>query len=450
MAVNRTRAIALLFTLFSLGFLSTTALSAAELYIDTNAGDDNQVGDIDEPFATIQMGLRVARPGDVILVNDGDYSETVDTIRAGRFGAPITLRALNRRRVIIRASGNVLTARHPYHVFEGLVIDGEMGPGRAVRVREAGSHLVFRDLEVRYSGNNCMDLNGEDILIEGSEIHHCLRWDPETSSVRDAHGITADSVEDLTIRDCDIHHFSGDAIQFSPGRQPWDRVLVERTRMWISPLSKSLGNFRAGQLVGENAFDSKTEHSEFRSRIIFRDVEAFGFRGVIGNQAAFNVKENVDFTIDRATIWGSQLAFRLRGPAKARIRNVVTYKNDFSVRYEKGVDSVLESVTFADEAIFKDGGGNLSTSIVIRNALFANVRSLPEEAADSRSVMLGSTVFFVDALNHNYHLLADQAPIDSGEKLTHIGHDRDGMSRPLGKAYDVGAYEWGHGAQLSD
>ena len=82
--------------------------------------------------------------------------------------------------------------------------------------------------------------------------------------------------------------------------------------------------------------------------------------------------------------------------------------------------------------------------------LFANVRSLPEEAADSRSAIIGSTEIFADALNHDYHLLPGQAPIDSGEKLAHIGHDRDGMSRPSGRAYDVGAYEWGHGAQLSD
>jgi hypothetical protein len=70
--------------------------------------------------------------------------------------------------------------------------------------------------------------------------------------------VTGNSPTNITIRDSDIFFFSGDAIQFSPPREFWDNVLVERTGMWIAPLPEDAGNFKKGVVYGENAFDSKT------------------------------------------------------------------------------------------------------------------------------------------------------------------------------------------------
>jgi len=49
---------------------------------------------------------------------------------------------------------------------------------------------------------------------------------------------------------------------------------------------------------------------------------------------------------------------------------------------------------------------------------------------------------FVDAARHDYRLAAGAAAIDAGVSLSAVTVDRQGVPRPVGVAYDIGAYEW--------
>ncbi len=48
---------------------------------------------------------------------------------------------------------------------------------------------------------------------------------------------------------------------------------------------------------------------------------------------------------------------------------------------------------------------------------------------------------FVDAVNHDFHLNSDSGCIDQGTTLNEVTVDKEGISRPQGSAYDIGAYE---------
>src|SRR6185295_16784243 len=202
----------------------------------------------------------------------------------------------------------------------------------------------------------------------------------------------------------------------SPPRAFWDNVVVERTTMWTGPLPAAAGMFPAGIVVGENAFDSKTPASGPRSRITFRNVVASGYKGFITNQAAFNLKENVDAVIDGVTIHGAEIGFRLRAPALVTIRNAVTYGNDKSARYEDGIANLrIVNVTFADAVPFMDGGGGgLGAGFTLKNGLFL-APSLPMEAMGSASNLLADAGMFVNAAKNDYHLAAKSTPVDKGE-----------------------------------
>ena len=89
--------------------------------------------------------------------------------------------------MVTGGSGNVVSVAHGYYVFEGFVIDGLFGAGRAVEIETAGRGAVLRDLEIKNAGRNCVDMDSPpSVLIEKSEIHHCLFDDPGTAGPDDA------------------------------------------------------------------------------------------------------------------------------------------------------------------------------------------------------------------------------------------------------------------------
>jgi hypothetical protein len=267
------------------------------------------------PFGSIQSALNAAQPGDVISVLDGTYAEAITTVRAGSGSARITLRSLNGRgTVTLTAAGRVLTVNHPYVSIEGLVFDGQYGLNDTVRVSAGGSFLRLTNCEVRRSSYDLIDMAApEGVVIENCLIHRALN---AAGGRTDAHGIVAGAVRDLVIRDTEIHTFSGDGLQVDPGRASpgWTRVTLERARIWLAPLPAAENGFAAGTVPGENAVDTKASAAFPRASILLRDVTAYGFRnGLIGNMAAFNLKEQIDATVERVVVYDSEIAFRLRG-----------------------------------------------------------------------------------------------------------------------------------------
>jgi hypothetical protein len=285
------------------------------------------------------------------------------------------------------------------------------------------------------------------VLIERSVIHRCLWWDG--TARQDAHGIVAGAVHGLTIRDVEIHTFSGDGIQLDPGRAlpGWDDVLVEDTRIWLAPLPAREAGFAAGAVPGENGIDTKTNPKAPRASMVVRNTTARGFRkGFINNMAAFNIKENVDVTLDRVTVSASEVAFRLRGPganggAWARVRNAVVQDVATGIRYEDDIQLVEAAhVTFGlgvGRAFHAASSG--WAGVEVRNSVVVGA-SLPTEApATGRNLAVASSAF-VDAAAGNYRLVAGGSAVDAGQIVDGIIVDRDGNARVQGTAPDLGAY----------
>jgi hypothetical protein len=430
-------------------FLLPGAAGAAEWFVASGAKGN---GTSQSPFGSIQAALNAAAAGDTIVVRAGTYRESLRTVRNGAAGRPITIRAeRGRGSVTVTALGRVVRVDHSHHVFEGLILDGQYGTSRLAVVNSGGSYFVLRDSEVRRSSRNCVDLAAPvGVLIEKSLIQRCLNW--TDGRRRDAHGIAGGAVRDLTIRDVEIHTFSGDAVQIDPGRRApgWDRVVIENCRFWLGPLERSENGFPAGMVPGENAIDTKTLASAPRAALTIRDTLAWGFRGgTIANMAAFNLKENVDVVIDRVTVWDSEIAFRLRGGgsdtsrgALVRLQNAVIHSVAIAVRYEDNIQNLrVWNSTFGRSVSRPFVNAQASASQVnVRNLVMLG-SGLPREASHSSNLAVASDSF-VGASRHDYRLVATSPAVDKGVTLGGVPDDRAGISRPRGKGYDVGAYEY--------
>ena len=400
------------------------------------------------PFGQIQQALSVAQPGDTVTVRPGTYLEALRTVRGGLAGQLIRVRASATRGSVIvtTRSASVLRIAHPYITVEGLVLDGQYGAYDTVVVSTGANFLTLRNLEVRRSTKDLIDIGAPtSVLIDQSLIHHALN---AANGRTDAHGVVAGAVRDLTIRDSEIHTFSGDGFQADPGRAApgWSDVIIEGTRIWLGPLPAPANGFAAGIVPGENAVDTKTHASSPRARLTIRDTVAWGFRnGLITNMAAFNLKENVDVTVDRVTVHDSYIAFRTRGPganggARVTVKNAVVYNTQTAFRYEDDIETlnVWNTTLGANVARAFQAASSGNSGLDVRNLLVLG--SLPSVGAHSSNLAVGDDAF-VNVAAHNYTLAPGSAAIDTGATLAAVTVDRAGTARPQGNGHDVGAYE---------
>ncbi|HUE89001.1 MAG TPA: choice-of-anchor Q domain-containing protein [Vicinamibacterales bacterium] len=426
--------------------LSVAPAAAAEWFVaPAGAGPGTKAA----PFGRIQDAIDVAGPGDTISVLAGTYAERLRTVRHGKAGATIRLRAEGPRgSVLVTMSGRVLTVSHAYFTVEGLVFDGQYGADDTVRVATAASYFTLRDSEVRRSTHDLIDLGGPaGVLIEHCLIHHALN---ARDGRTDAHGIAAGAVRKLTIRHTEIHTFSGDGFQVDPGRSApgWSDVVIDSVRFWLAPLPRPENGFAAGVVPGENAIDTKASARLPRARLTVRNTTASGFRnGLISNMSAFNLKEHIDATLDGVTVFDSEIAFRLRGEGSAAtgawvtLQNAVVHTVATAYRYEEDIaqlriwnNTLGTGVTRAFQAAQSSQNG-----LDVRNVLVLGPR--PAEAADASNLSVDARAF-VDAARHDYRLAPAAPAIDTGVTLPGVSADRDGVKRPVGSKYDVGAYEW--------
>ena len=430
----------------SLTLVTPTPAAAAEWFVAAGGSGDGSAG---APFGRIQDGLAAAQPGDIVTVAAGTYTEALKSVRSGTASQPIVLRAASGRgSVLVTVSGRVLTVAHAYLTVQGLVLDGRFGPDDIVRIGSAGNGFTLRDSEVRRTSKDAIDMAGPaDVLIEGSLIHRALN---ATDGRTDAHGIAAGPVSRLTVRNTEIHTFSGDAIQVDPGRSSpgWSDVTIEGCRLWLAPLAAAENGFAGGTVPGENALDTKASAGLPRARITIRDTEAFGFAGgLISNMAAFNLKEHIEAVVDRVTVHKSEIAFRMRGAgteptgAHVHLQNAVVHGTTTAFRYEDNLQNlriwnstVGGGVTRAFQAASSAG-----STLEVRNLMLLGA-TLSAEASHPSNLAVPASAF-VNAASHDYQLASGSPAVDAGVSISGLTSDRLGISRPQGPAYDVGAYE---------
>jgi hypothetical protein len=77
----------------------------------------------------------------------------------------------------------------------------------------------------------------------------------------------------------------------------------------------------------------------------------------------------------------------------------------------------------------------------VQNNIFYLVTFRPETGTIPSNNFIGDPTF-ADAAGEDFHLQSTSAAIDTGTTLTDVQNDKDGIPRPVGVAYDPGAYEY--------
>ena len=115
--------------------------------------------------------------------------------------------------------------------------------------------------------------------------------------------------------------------------------------------------------------------------------------------AAFNLKENISATVDRVTVYDSEIAFRLRGAGSAAtgawvtVKNAVVHTVTKAFRYEDNIQNLkIWNSTIGSTVTSPFQSASSGSSVLeVRNLLVLGRRSLASRTSFESSV--GSEAF---------------------------------------------------------
>jgi len=401
--------------------LSPVSLSATTYYVaPPPTGGDSNPGTLGSPWATLQHAADVIQPGDTVLLRAGSFAGAHFTT-SGTVALPITVKAFPGETVEIDDDNpntpdgiNLEGASH--FVVEDLHINGRTRAGiRAVLCE----NVVLR--------GNRLDGNGrwgiftgfcDDLLIESNH----------TSNSGDEHGIyVSNSGDRPTIRGNRIWdnrangiHMNGDASQGGDGII--SGAVVENNTIYGNGLGGGSGINMDG-----------VQSSIVRNNLLF-DNHASGislYRIDGGAASTGNYVYNNTVIVADDGRWALNIK---NSSTDNRVRNNVFYN----------YHSFRGSVSVTADSL----AGFSSDHNVVMDRFTADdgdtVLSLAEWRAqtghDQGSLLSSPAALFIDP-GGDFHLREGSPALDNGETLTQVLTDLEGTPRPLGPAFDIGAYE---------
>ncbi len=139
-------------------------MAQAKMYYLSPDGDDEAAGTREAPWRSLQQANERLAPGDTVVLLDGEYEGTISPARSGEEGAPITYRAENSGRAILRGkegSPAIVMADREYVVVEGFHVLPMAGSGWMKL--EGTRYITVR---------NCTFEATRGFIIECNECHY--------------------------------------------------------------------------------------------------------------------------------------------------------------------------------------------------------------------------------------------------------------------------------------
>ena len=367
----------------------TTA--ACNYYIAPN-GSDSGAGTVASPWKTIKYASAKLTAGKTLCARGGTYYGQAGLIwkSSGTATAPVTFKNY--------------PGEKP--VFDGQW--GDTGTHGDFLVFSNNSNVVVDGITVqRYAdqyGNGAIDLHNGQGPVNNITIQNVTMIDNGSHTAQDHHIYIAAGATNVTIRNSLFIRAAGSAIQSyhtpaSSGIKIYNNVMIGGTLKCSASKSNSC-SASATQHWGLMISDART--TEIYNNTIYGMQTGIDFNyGTVGT-GPYTVRNNI---IANSTVSGMRVT-ALYAPY---------FKSDYN-----GFSGNRTDINWK--------GANMSA------AQFASSTTNERNAVRANPM-------FVNAAAGDFHLNAGSPMIDKGIATTLFNTDKDGVARPTGRGFDIGAYE---------
>ena len=389
---------------------TSVVLAADKIYYVSTAGSDDNSGAFGQPFRTINKGVGVLKPGDTLYIRRGTYTEALrDVIPSGTsWKSPVTVAAYPGEEVTLRPGSGEYVIKiqdnNPaYIIVDRLILDGAGTKAAAVFIATANRPLtVPRHIRLI----NCEIKNARE---QGIMVY---------SSPANARSHQADYNEFINLKVHDIgRDKSNHGFYINTSHNLIDHCEVWKVHGIGIQIYKTKG--RNGLNCNDNTIRCCKIHD---TGLDTSDVTA-GIVITVGNGNL--VCNNL--------IWNNYNGVQIdTGASQTKVYNNTICKSHGDAGIRNG---------------YPNPPGARST-IILNNVLYQNKNSnkILDYGRDTFADynLIGNTdPKFMNAAAHDFHLQADSPAIDAGATLREVTTDYEEVQRPQGKAYDMGAYEYG-------
>ncbi len=159
-------------------------------YVSASRGSDENAGTEEKPFKTIQKAADVMVAGDICLIDDGIYRETITLKTSGTKDKPITFKAMDDAEVVISGTESLEDINWVgYFDYDRTWSEQGEETFQSQGVSEEGKNYsaLYMDGEMITKVNSPKELDGPSkwYLDAGEERVRILLWPPNVESVSD-------------------------------------------------------------------------------------------------------------------------------------------------------------------------------------------------------------------------------------------------------------------------
>jgi hypothetical protein len=380
---------------------------ARQIYVAPSGGRPNGNGTIDDPLDTLRRALEQGFPGDTIVLRGGIHQ--ADNIwyagPGGEPGAFLTIDRYPNEHAVI--TGKRLVIESQYIRIQNMEFRDFL---IVVRHQERNHWRYSHHIEILNNKFSTSDVAiyfcCNDGLIQGNT------FDPAYYAIYLMHG-NGNVIRGNDIRNTlkySVHIYDEDKYSSSGERSP-----------------------KITNLLVEN---NVIEGSQSRSGIIISG----------GDYSKPPIEINGVLIRNNLILNNSTGGIILQGDG--RIKNIEVYNNTvhgnpgggIRIDPDRRAENILiiNNILSGHRSAHLYSNGNV-TRLVVRRNLYWNPTSVGEGVRDSSPVR--GNPLFGNPVVGDFHLSIGSAAIGKGESLAKVTTDKDGKQRPIGSAYDIGAYE---------